>query len=804
MDKFGMSFVGGPSKKELLETIEQQKKQLLKYQTRFKDVVRAYQSLIKEKEALEASLKVLSISQEVDLSQRDDNLSFGDATGNAERSLPSYLGDDRCSLHSEDSLDTAASAETATSVTSNSTKGDQIEEDHSCAVDGATAGAAVHALPQQSEEASGSESGISTSSSGCTEPPPPAADTDRRVIQLKTQLSTLTSSLSTVTQEKSRMEASFQADKRKIKQELEELQARMEEDQKQHQMEVHSLQELLAESKARVITQQHEREQEQGDHALMLRELQKLLQEERGLRQDAELKLEDSREALAEAMQAVDRGLDYESQLKEISQEREELRKSLKAAAAERSKPDPRVEELQQEIADLKTHFNQQLQQEIRKVAQADELLREQAQMEEGRVASLEERVSELSELLGACEKARQKDQQKAQRLRERILQLDTENKTLAIAAVNRTTISDLNIDDANLNVDVLKDKLEKVKKLLLLAAQRSQDQSLDIERLLEGEKDQEISEGEKASALHYQQELRQLREEFERYKMRAQGVLKNKTTKDGNQSKDLEEARDQLAELKEKYINLRILSDEAEAQHKRNLEERQQGLVALQQAHKQEVEKLEAQHRENFLRLEEELHKQRDRTMALLSEKDLELERLRAAAVISFGSHQRHATNNSTEVEGGDLEEVDPEQEESDIVAQALKLAGPNEPTLLLYAEQLARKEVEVAALRKQKHRLEEDLHQLQGKLIAKGERHEEEVAELRCKLDKHIRDQGRDGANLEYLKNVIYRFLTLHDTRGRQQTLTAILTILHFSPQEKQAVLKQKPNNWWTAGMR
>ncbi|XP_016355710.1 GRIP and coiled-coil domain-containing protein 1-like [Sinocyclocheilus anshuiensis] len=789
MDKFSMSFGGGSSKKELLETIEVQKKQLVKYQTRFKDVVRAYQSLLKEKEALEASLKVLTISQEVDLSQRGDNLSFGVGSENAERPLPSDLGDDRSSLHSEDSL------------TSNSTKGDQIEEDQSCAVDGATAGTVANAMPQQSEEASGSESGISSSSSGCTEMPPPAVDTDRRVIHLKTQLSTLTSSLATVTQEKSRMEASFQADKRKMKQELEELQARMEEEQKPHQVEIQSLQEQLAESKARVITQQHEREQEQGDHALMLREFQKLLQEERGLRQDAELKLEDSREALAEAMQAADRGIDYETQLKEITQEREELRKSLKAAAAEKSKPDPRVEELQQEIAELKAHFNQQLQQEIRKVAQADERLREQAQMEEARVASLEERVSELSELLGACEKARQKDQQNAQRLRERILQLDTENKTLAIAAVNRSTTSDLNIDDTSLNVDVLKDKLEKVKKLLLLAAQRSQDQSLDIKRLLEGEKDQEVSESEKASVLHYQQELRQLREEFERYKMRAQGVLKNKNTKDGNQAKELEEARDQLAELKEKYINLRIISDEAEVQHKRDLEERQQALVALQQTHKQEVERLEAQHRENFLRLEEELHKQRDRTMALLAEKDLELERLRAATVIGFG---RQATNNSTAIEGGDLEEDDPEQEESDIIAQALKLAGPNEPTLLLYAEQLARKEVDVAALRKQKHRLEEDLHQLQGKLIANGERHEEEVAELRCELDKRIRDQGRDGANLEYLKNVIYRFLTLHDTRGRQQTLTAILTILHFSPQEKQAVLKQQHHSWWTTGMR
>lgn len=359
-----MGFGGGPSKKELLETIEVQKKQLVKYQTRFKDVVRAYQSLLKEKEALEASLKVLSISQEVDLSHRD-SLSSGVSHGNTER--PSDLGDDRCSLHSEDSQDTAASADTATSVTSTSTKGDLVEEDQTCTVDGAVGAVA----PILAEEANGSESGISTSSSGSLEQPPTtsaAADADRRIFQLKSQLSTLTSSLATVTQEKSRMEASFQADKRKMKQELEDLQARLEEDQKHYQAELQSLQEQLAESKARVITQQHEREQEQGDHAHMLRELQKLLQEERGLRQDAELKLEDARESLAEAIRAADRGLDYEVRLKEITQEREELRKSLKAAEVEKSKPDPRVEELQLEISELKAHFNQQLQQEIRKV----------------------------------------------------------------------------------------------------------------------------------------------------------------------------------------------------------------------------------------------------------------------------------------------------------------------------------------------------------------------------------------------------------------------------------------------------
>ncbi|XP_046878386.1 GRIP and coiled-coil domain-containing protein 1 [Hypomesus transpacificus] len=826
MEKFGMTFGGGPSKKELLDTIDGQKKQLIQYQTRFKDVVRAYKSLLKEKEALEASLKVLTVSQEVDFSQRNED---GSLSAGFEHPVPPDLADDHCSLHSEDSLDTAASADTATSINSGSTKGDQAEEEPGSS--GAEVGASGPGGPSmstRSEEASGSESGISSSSSGSSEQqsavPSTSTETDRRVLQLKTQLTTLTSSLATVTQEKSRMEASFQADKRKMKQEFDELQGRLEEARRQHEAEFQALQDQLAESKARVITQQHEREQEQGDHALMLRELQKLLQEERGQRQDAELKLEDAREALMETTQAADRGLDYEARLKEVIQEREEIKRSLQVAEVEKSKPDPRVDELQQEIAELKSHFHQQLQQEIKKASQAEERVRELAQAEEGRVASLEERVSELSELLGACERARQKDQQTTHRLRERILQLDTENKTLAIAASNRGS-SDLTMDENNLDVNVLKERLEKVKKLLVLASRKSPEHVPDIEKLaqMEGELGTgpggESSDGEKTSVLYYQQELRQLKEEFERYKVRAQVVLKNKNAKDGSQAKELEEARDQLAELKEKYINLRIHSDESEAKHRRELEERQQGLATQQQSHKQELDKTEVQHRESLLRLEGELHRQRDRTMALLAEKDQELEKLRGSVSFSHGlaaqrgrssGDEKAAADSRAPADGGsgysaDSTMDDQAQEESDIFAQALRLAMPSEPTLLLYAEQLARKEVEIGCLRRQKRRLEEDQHQMQGKLIANGERYDEEVAELRDQLDKLLRDQGREGSNLEYLKNVIYKFLTLQDTSGRQQTLTAILTILHFSPQEKQTVFKLQGQSWWaTAGKR
>ncbi|KAM9496079.1 GRIP and coiled-coil domain-containing protein 1 [Clarias gariepinus] len=772
MEKFGMSFGGGLSKKELLETIESQKKQLIQYQARFKDLVQAYKSLLKEKEALEASLKVLTVQ----------------CTG------PTEPAKDCGSLHSEDSLDNAESGVESV-VTSSSSQSDAADEDQVGNVEGTSAFL-------QSDK---SELEHSIISSGSPTEEQTAASTnaelDRRVNQLKSQLSTLTTSLATVTQEKSRMEASFQADKRKIKQELEEAREKVEEERNKHQIELQALQEQLAESRARVIMQQHQHDQEQHDHGHVIRELQKLLQEERSLRQDVELKLEDARKTFAETMQNKDRELEYEARLKQVNEECETLRTSLQVLEVERSKPEQRVLELQQEIADLKVDFNQQHQQEIKKVAQAESCLKEQARLEEQRVASLEERISELSGLLGACEKARQKDQQSAQRLREHILQLDTENKALAIAAsTTRTTSSDLGIDEMNLDVNTLKDKLEKVKKLLQLVAQKSPEQRLEIEKIMEGAGVGQ--EAEKVSVQYYQQELRQLKEEFERYKTRAQVVLKNKNGKDSAQIKELEEARDQLAELKEKYINLRVQSDEAMAMHNQEIKKHQQALTALHQAHKQDLERLEAQHRENFLHLEEELHKQRERTMALLEEKDLELEKLRAESIqgpiVSDVGAER-------EVKGDiDLETGSFMHEDCEMISHTLKLTSPQKNNLLLYAEQLARNDVEISALRKQKHQLEEGLHQLQAKVFASEERHKEEIDELRAQLDKRIRDQSREGANLEYLKNIIYRFLTLQDSKGRQQTLMAILTILHFSPQEKQSVMKQQVQSWWTPRKR
>ncbi|RMB90243.1 hypothetical protein DUI87_33379 [Hirundo rustica rustica] len=652
MEKFGMSFGGGPSRKELLETVETQKQQLLRFQARLKDVVCAYKSLLKEKEALEASLKALSSSHH-----------HGDPAP-----PPAARGSERGSERGSDGAGPAAGGD---------------EED---------------AAPRSAEGSEGSEG-----AELC-----PGPDSERRLQQLRAQLATLTAALATVTREKSRMEASYQAERRQVRQELEEAERRGAE-----------LRELLLRAE----------------------------REEPGER---------------------------EQRARRPSREPEELQ----GAREESGKPDPRVQELQEEVAALKNHFQLQLVQEMKKTAQAEEQLRQRSQREERRVAELEAQVSQVSELLGTYEKAKQRDQGTIQRLRERVAQLDLENRSLAAAASARPP-GDAAAEESALDVAALKEKMEKLRKLLRAAAGKGPEAP---EEPSPGDEDED-----KAAGGHCQQEPRQLKDEFERSKVRAQQVLKSKATKDVGQAGELEEAREQLAELRDKHVLLQLAADDAEERHRRELEAKRQELSRLQRLHRQELERCQLQFRERALRLEEEMHKQRDRALAVLAEKDGELERLRALAPPRAAPEEL------------------PGREPSEILPRELQPCPGSEPTFFLYAEQLARKEVEIAALRKHKRRLEEQLHQLQGRALAEEDRHRQEVEELRGQIQKSCRDKSREGANLEYLKNVLYRFLTLPDARGRQQTLTAILAVLHFSPEEKLSIAKSSAHgSWWLHGKR
>ncbi|MEE6528601.1 hypothetical protein FKM82_031116, partial [Ascaphus truei] len=353
---------------------------------------------------------------------------------------------------------------------------------------------------------------------------------------------------------------------------------------------------------------------------------------------------------------------------------------------------------------------------------------------EEQRLRSLESQVSEMSELLGVSETSKQRDQLTIRTLQERLAQLDTENKTLATS-------------------------LHPPPEAPPPAAA--------------GDCPEEGAE-QRASALYYQQELQQLRDEFERYKSRAQGVLRTKGAREG----ELEAGRRQLAELKERYISLRLATEEAESRHAAELETARRELSLLAQAHRQELEGTRREARENAARLEEEARQHRERVMGVLTEREQELDRLREAKTPP----------------GYPLPAPD-------LTGDGMELLQGGSSSFLVYVEQVSRKEAEIGGLRRRKHELEAELQSAQERLAEQGE----EAQSLREQVEKALRDRNREGANLEYLKNVLLGYLTLPDPRGRQHTLSALLAVLHFSPEERSAALRaQDAVRWWTGGKR
>lgn len=90
----------------------------------------------------------------------------------------------------------------------------------------------------------------------------------------------------------------------------------------------------------------------------------------------------------------------------------------------------------------------------------------------------------------------------------------------------------------------------------------------------------------------------------------------------------------------------------------------------------------------------------------------------------------------------------------------------GPKDSMHMLhYAHELSRKDVEIRELRKARHLSESTLRQaLQDKATAQ-EALCEKISLLEEQVDRLERCKSREGANLEYLKNVVLSFLASTD---------------------------------------
>ena len=149
----------------------------------------------------------------------------------------------------------------------------------------------------------------------------------------------------------------------------------------------------------------------------------------------------------------------------------------------------------------------------------------------------------------------------------------------------------------------------------------------------------EELSKSELESLFVYdpshkvcQQELRQLKEEFERYKVKTQALHKNKSFKElSEQLENLEKLKKDNAELEKEIEELKQSSSEKEQDQRKVITNLRDSLKLMEEKHKHEKEESNTIYKQKLEELERQVLNQRERTLALVAEKDSEIEVLRS-----------------------------------------------------------------------------------------------------------------------------------------------------------------------------
>ncbi|XP_028392535.1 GRIP and coiled-coil domain-containing protein 1-like [Dendronephthya gigantea] len=705
------------SKKELVALLERQKEQLKRYEARLRDVVQAYKGLQKEKNVLEKSLRALS----------SDNVEVG----SAEKFHDVHL-DDRKVVRVEN--------ENTTKLSSGEPK-PQLPK------------------PEQAQELSAT-----------------CQMSDQTGLQA--QLKTLREALDTIMEQKTKMENSFQADRKKFLHELEIKEACFAKERNEFSELKESMQKDIQELRIRTRGEQQARETEQNDHVMMLKEMQVLVAKERLAREELEKNIERLEKSLNEKEAQGFKGrLRKSDDVTLVNLEGSHVGRSLDKSIQVSDSPAALIK-LEEEMRKIKLQLENDILSEQKRANEAEKKASFVAKAEEQRVADLEAKLSELSNVVGKYERLRSHDLMEIKKLKDRIHMFTTTSKD-DLMSDNKNLRNDSSFDNENLD-----GVLRKLKEVLRFRYENREEiaessdigiSKADLECILQNDP------AHKAC----REELRQLKDEFECYKSKIQMMRKSRAEDETeSNSKDTEKFKNRIKDLRTTLESLQKQLDDKNSE----LEVLQERLSCektdLQKLHNSELDVQRTIYAAKMQEIEKQMQNQRSRTMSLVNEKDCEIERLKKKIAMELADAPSIHKNNTT---------ISLRNSSSDDAVNELLLQSS--PSSLVHnAQEQAYCEAEFVMLKKQRRELEESLQEV----LIREEQASEQVDVLKKEIRKLERNCSRENANLEYLKNVILRYLLTESDSVRQQMVAAISTILEFSPQEISHV-KQATKGWW-----
>ncbi|CAF0718628.1 unnamed protein product [Brachionus calyciflorus] len=334
--------------------------------------------------------------------------------------------------------------------------------------------------------------------------------------------------------------------------------------------------------------------------------------------------------------------------------------------------------------------------------------------------------------------------------------------------------------NDYELDLDAAIEKFLNLKKLI-----EKMDVNFNFKNLLSfrndddnhNENTKKIIEQLKNENERIKSENKILKDDFERYKIRTNYLIKSTNRQQQQQQQSHQQSQQQTSNYQE-------LKDENDLLKKRLVlieKERQEEMEEMKKFSKKEMdtlretlngdkEKLESKYLVQIEQIEKQLVNQRERTLKLLNEKDAELEML------------KKNRDNSLVVGVGE-ENSDSDSEDSSSPAKRL----------IYITESNAYKNSELNRLRQVKIDLEYKLKQTMDENCVDMDRLQNQIKILKEEIERLKLNQSRldlNSSNLEYIKNVVYSYLTTKDLNVKLSMINAIMQILKFTKNEKQKI--------------
>ncbi|XP_070168350.1 GRIP and coiled-coil domain-containing protein 1-like isoform X2 [Polyergus mexicanus] len=578
--------------------------------------------------------------------------------------------------------------------------------------------------------------------------------------QLKNQLGILMNQLVTLSAEKSKMEANFQVDKKQLRSDrdecekvIQDLKERLKKAQNVNHSEIEHV-------KCKLIMERHEREKEHADFVKKIKELQKLLYDEQRNKEQLEGQLKTY--------------LANKTQCKILEAELEITKTKLKQAEEAAKETPPLLISLQAEMVMMKKQHLNAIREEQKRVTTVEQQARRSAMIYEARVTCLEARLAELSEIVGGYDRLRQQDQLAIQKLKDQLAILQNTEHNEIVMSNNQP-----------------EEIISKIKAMFiyLLDLDNQKKDSTYVKSLLN-------TLDLRDEHYDYKEKYDTLLQEFEGYKHQIiykYNISSNITHSSQQQKQNLSLTHDkdhdktQLNLLKVHNSNLeeriRMISNEMLNKEK-SLQERLDHQQKLLQEERSKLEhtlhQREIEFRNKISTLEQQLFRQRERSMALVEEKDKEILTLKTSfRALLPNKETAVATETKTHINRYE-NTVEPV---TDLVTGLLT---NDSPPILHYIQELARKEVQISFSRKKILELEASLREQQREILYMKEQQQNETKSLKTHIIRMEACKSREGANLEYLKNVFINYLTTNDASSKRHMLNAISTVLRFTTDE------------------